>query len=208
MSERPGGVPEFGPFGYLQRLQKALEAFARASPFGRAQEALARARDQSAAAEEEARYYYRMLTGGDDWAGPHDDCGHLRQYLCAECGWSPRQFEQASFIEVAAALRDKYQAVRREANLTAAGAATGPGGMPAEAPTPEGGQDPKLLALAYLADHPHASMTEIARATGVRRQALYEWPTFQETRRRLQGQGRGPRRGHRTDGGDVEAYDG
>jgi hypothetical protein len=63
----------------------------------------------------------------------------------------------------------------------------------------------ELFAIAYLAGNPNATQQEVADAVGVTRQTLYDWAQYQEARNRLRGTR--PPRGHRTDDGDLEAYD-
>jgi hypothetical protein len=73
--------------------------------------------------------------------------------------------------------------------------------------------DPESHAIALLFRESNLSLPQIANRVGVSRQTLYDWPKFREAAERagkLKPRGPkspGPRRGHKSADGRIEAYD-
>ncbi|MGD0786128.1 MAG: hypothetical protein ABR969_09995 [Sedimentisphaerales bacterium] len=66
----------------------------------------------------------------------------------------------------------------------------------------------EALALAMLVQHPDWSDTKIAKAVGVSRTTLYDWPKFKKAKEALkQGKNDIPRGSKNGETGDIEAWD-
>ena len=64
------------------------------------------------------------------------------------------------------------------------------------------------LALAMLVEHPDWSDTKIAKAVGVNRTTLYDWPNFKKAKEALkQGQNDLPKGSKNSETGNMEAWD-
>nr|MBC8273541.1 helix-turn-helix domain-containing protein [Chloroflexota bacterium] len=65
----------------------------------------------------------------------------------------------------------------------------------------------EALALAMLVEHPGWSDTRIAKAVGVNRTTLYDWPNFKKAKEALkQGKKKFPRGSKNAETGDIEAW--